>query len=355
MSRSAVPSPAHLPRLGLLLAGALVLFALAVPGAAAAPDAAGDTFPSLGGYLEESLAGQVTGARTSGAVLSHLRLKLAWPDQEGASARGEFDLYGLGGAASGSQAAVDRLYLRLNLGETQATLGRQRISWGNGTAFSPADVFNPPNPLDPEGPRRGADGLLVRRALGPLGYVAAAAAYDAAGALSGSAKFGAHAGHTDFDLGLGYDGAAGRHFAFTEAQGDLGVGWHAALAWLKGDAGAEKLAGAAGLDYSYAGKLVGMVEYAAGPLPGDVGADGTPRELPRWVVGLTYLPSEVMSLGAHVLVDTAPRSPSTAVLSLTQTLTSALDLTVRLAVPFGEYREESARQGAGDLRLRYSF
>jgi hypothetical protein len=352
--RTQAPSPARASFLVFSLAASLFL-----AGAGSAMGAGSDgtaSFPSLGGYLEETLAGQGSGSQTAWSLLSHLRLKLGWPEQEGASVRGEFDVYGLGTQpATLAGAAVDRLYLRLNLGDTQATIGRQRISWGNGTAFSPADVFNPPNPLDPAGPRRGADGVLVRRALGPLGYVAAAAA-SPGGGLSGSVKVGAHAGHTDFDLGVGYDGTARRRFAFTEAQGDLGVGWHAALAWLKGDDTREKLAGAAGLDYSYAGKLVGLVEYAAGPLPGDVGLDGSPRENPRWAVSATYLPSEVMSLGAHVLLDTSPGSRATAVLTLTQTLTAVLDLSLRLAAPLGEASAPAAAwQGGGELKLRYSF
>ncbi|MDI6871058.1 MAG: hypothetical protein QME79_06825 [Bacillota bacterium] len=369
---------------------ALLALSLAVPAAAGGLDLG---LPAVSGYLEESLAGQATAEQNIYYLLSHLRLRVDFPEQEGLSARGEFDLYGLGTQpfslsvsggnrvnipATSTAAAVDRLYFRLAGGDTQATIGRQRIPWGNGTAFAPADFFNPPNPVDPKGPRQGADGVMVRRALGPLGYVAAAAAYvnpgaaslpgmasalltaggsgSSAGGLSGSVKAATHLGQTDLGLGWGYDAANARHVAFAEAQGDLGVGWHAALARLWSDADGEKWSGAAGVDYSFGGKYVGMLEYAAGPLPGDVGLDGQPRENPRWAVGANYLASEVASLGAHVLLDTAPGAPSTAVVTFTQTLTSALDLSLRLAYPFGEASGAAALWGgAGEVKVRYSF
>jgi hypothetical protein len=348
----------------------------------------------VGGYLEETLASQSTSARSFVYLLSHLRLKVDLPAYNGLSARGEFDLYGLGTQpfllpvpggdpvsvpATMTSAALDRLYLRLAGADTQATIGRQRIPWGNGTAFAPADFFNPPNPMDPGGPRQGADGVMVRRALGPLGYVAAAAAFvkpsapglagmatgllgaapgdPRGGGLSGSVKAATHAGRTDFGLGWGYDALAARHLVFAEAQGDLGVGWHASLARCFGEAG-EKWSGAAGVDLSFAGKYVAMVEYAAGPLPGDAGLDGTPRENPRWAVGATYLPSEVARLGAHLLFASTPRAPSTAVVTYTQTLADALDLSLRLAAPFGgETTDPLAAiwQGGGEVKLRYSF
>lgn len=373
---------------GLCLA---VLGCLVVAWTGAAAEAASGEPLEVSGYLEESFAGQGTAAQTVYYLLSHLRLRVSFPGQDGVSARGEFDLYGLGAKpfsldeetsvpATAAAAAIDRLYLRLVSGETQATLGRQRISWGNGSAFAPADFFNPPNPLDPRGARRGADGLLVRRSLGQLGYAAAAAAYvdptasplagltaelpssgegagsGVSGGLSGSLKAGTHVGRTDLDLGWGYDAVNRRHLAFVEARGDLGVGWHASLARLYHDDGAEEWAGAAGVDYSFAGKLLTTVEYAAGPAPGDVGFDGLPRTRPRWAVGATYLPSEVTSFGTHVVVDTAPGAPSAAVFTLSQNLTSALDLSARLAWPFGEAAGPAAAwRGAGELRLRYSF
>ncbi|HHW14746.1 MAG TPA: hypothetical protein GXX28_07410, partial [Firmicutes bacterium] len=195
----------HRKTLGFAAASlALATLLAGVPAAAQEP---GSTL-TLGGYLEETLSAQRSTAADEYKLLSHLRLKVDWPLQDWASARGEFDLNAQGtsppaqGAPVRTSAGIDRLYLRLASGDTQLTVGRQRISWGNGTAFAPADFFNPPNPLDPEGPRRGADGVLVRRALGTLGYVAAAAAYVDPGdsqpllqpGLSRSVRLGAHAG-----------------------------------------------------------------------------------------------------------------------------------------------------------------
>lgn len=344
-------------RLTVLCSVLTLTLALGAPGRSAMAAEPG-SLPEVGGYLEESLGALTASGRTTGYLLSHLRLRVGWQDEQGASVRGEFDLTGEATPdAVTTSANVDRLYLRLVNGDTQTTIGRQRISWGNGSAFAPADFFNPPNPLDPAGPRRGADGILVRRAFGEFGYAAAAAAFvsssGSAGGLSGSVKAGTHLGKTDLDLGWGYDAVSGDHLAFLEARGDLVVGWHASLARRFGEAG-EKWSGAGGVDYSFAGgQVIGSVEYAAGPLAGDVGFNGLPREDPRWVVGATYAPTEVESYGAHILLDTASGAPSTAVLSLARSLTSSLDLSVRLAVPFGANADSATR--GGEAKVRYSF
>lgn len=345
-----------------LVTVALALVALAGAGpAAAASSLNGEPAPAVNGYLEETLTAQSYSWGHQSGLLSHLRLKVDWPLQDWASARGEFDLNAQGTSPSAQNAAVrtsagvDRLYLRLASGDTQLTVGRQRISWGNGTAFAPADFFNPPNPLDPEGPRRGADGILVRRALGALGYVAAAAAYVDPGdslpqEVTHSVRLGTHAGHTDLDVGWGRDGAAGRTVAFLEARGDLGVGWHASLARLDQD-GAEKWSGAAGVDYSYLdGQLIGTLEYAAGPTPGDS------RELPRWAVGAAYRPTELTSYQLSLFLDTDPQARPYATAGFTQTLSDSLDLSLRLAAPLGEAKtQEDVLRGTGELKLRYSF
>ncbi|HHW15070.1 MAG TPA: hypothetical protein GXX28_09080, partial [Firmicutes bacterium] len=220
---------------------------------------------------------------------------------------------------------------------------------------APADFFNPPNPLDPEGPRRGADGILVRQALGALGYVAAAAAFVDPGdsppqEVTYSVRLGTHAGHTDLDVGWGRDGAAGRTVAFLEARGDLGVGWHASLARLDQD-GAEKWSGAAGVDYSYLdGQLIGTLEYAAGPTPGDS------RELPRWAVGAAYRPTELTSYQLSLFLDTDPQARPLATAGFTQTLSASLDLSLRLVAPLGEAKTpKDALRGSGEVKLRYSF
>lgn len=345
-----------MPRRGLagLLATTMLLLA-------ASPALAGEELPgpTLGGYLEEVFLGRLMDSRFTGLLQSHLRLKVGWPEVGGLSARGEFDLKATGTSPTATdETNIDRLYLRLVSGPTQATLGRQRIAWGNGTAFAPVDYYNPPNALDPEGPRRGADGLLIRRSLGALGYVAAAAAYvddetSGASGLSSGLKAGTHVGTTDLSVGFGYDALAGRHITFAEAQGDLGVGWHATAARLTSPGGgAEKWAGAAGIDYSFGGKVVTRLEYAAGPAAGAV------SEAPRWSGAVTYSPDELTSFSAAALAETTAGAPSTAILSATRTLGDAFDASLRLAWPFGvegAAEQSPLAQGAVELKLRYSF
>jgi hypothetical protein len=80
---------------------------------------------------------------------------------------------------------------------------------------------------------------------------------------------------------------------------------------------------------------------------------GDTREDPRWVVGATSAPTEITSYGAHALVDTTPDTPSTAVLTFAHSLTSTLDVSVRLAAPFGV--NSAAAASGGEAKIRYSF
>ncbi|MGE5553334.1 MAG: hypothetical protein ACM3XZ_05360 [Betaproteobacteria bacterium] len=331
----------------------------------ALPEAAGSQAgPSLSGYLAPALTLQSTTAGEQYTLQNHLRLKVDWQAGEEVSARGEFDIrtedrHGAGETQVTADAGVDRLYLRLVSGATQLTLGRQRISWGDGTAFAPADFFNPPDPSDPSAPRPGADGVLVRHAIGTLGYVAAAAAVvnpavssaERQPGVTGSFRFGTHVGHTDLDAGWGYDGVARRAVTFLEARGDLGVGWHASLAHSRHKDASSGWSGAAGVDYSLlGGQLIGSVEYAAGPAPGDA------RERPRWAVSATYLPTEITSYQLNLLLDTDPASRPQAVASLTQVLADQLDLSLRVAAPLGVPKTSNDTfRGAAEVRLRYSF
>lgn len=344
-----------------LLAATLLLVPENPAGPAAAAGPGEEPALRLHGYLEETLYARSFSSLSQYGLRSHLRLKVDLPIQEGVSARGEFDLEAEGAdstAENTASAGIDRLYLRLADGDTQVTIGRQRISWGNGAAFAPADFFNPPNPLDPAGPRPGADGVLVRQALGELSYAAVAAAFVDPGdslvtvprEMSGSLRLGTHAGSTDLDVGLGYDGVAGRTVTFLEARGDLGVGWHGSLAYLDKD-GSGRWAGAAGVDYSFlGGEVIGTLEYAAGPAPGDS------QELPRWAVGATYAPSELTSYQVNLLLDTDPKAKPYASAGLTQILSDSLDLSARLTAAWGAARTpEDTLRGVGEVKLRYSF
>ena len=69
-----------------------------------------------------------------------------------------------------TKADVDRLYLRLYLAAVDLTFGRQTVNWGVGYAWSPTDVFNPPDPTDPQGLRRSIDAAVAQVPVGPLDY-----------------------------------------------------------------------------------------------------------------------------------------------------------------------------------------
>jgi len=103
------------------------------------------------------------------------------------------------------------------------TLGRQFVNWGVGYAWSPTDVFNPPDPTDPQGMRQGIDAVVLQVPVGPLDNWTLAAA----GGRVGLRRRG-NTGGTDWALTAVAD--AGDTVIGAEAKGDFGLGWHAALA-----------------------------------------------------------------------------------------------------------------------------
>ncbi|MDI3281151.1 MAG: hypothetical protein QJR13_07260 [Bacillota bacterium] len=240
---------------------------------------------SLGGNATSLLVGTGQSGSWSWRIQEDLRLKVAGRGPGVGSWQGEFVLSsgttagssipggGEGGTGSGDSFRVDRLFLEWDDGPTRVTLGRQRIAWGVGYAFSPLDQFNPPNPLDPSAPRLGADALVLRRSTGDLSYLsavgvlpqtggtspAAAGANPAAGAI-----WGFHAARTDLALSYLADPARALHQWGLAAKGDLGVGWHLEGVYQKPWAGAEdgRWLGVLGLDYSFLdGQLVCLWEY----------------------------------------------------------------------------------------------
>lgn len=44
--------------------------------------------------------------------------------------------------------SLDRAFITYTAGETDTTVGRQRIAWGTGRVWNPTDLFNPFNPLE---------------------------------------------------------------------------------------------------------------------------------------------------------------------------------------------------------------
>ncbi len=64
---------------------------------------------------------------------------------------------------------VDRLWLDWNKGNTEITLGRQRIAWGTSWVWNPTDIFNAYNVLDFDYVERpGVDALRVQYYTGPV-------------------------------------------------------------------------------------------------------------------------------------------------------------------------------------------
>ena len=43
---------------------------------------------------------------------------------------------------------IDRLYYKFQFGNTEWSIGRQRVAWGTGRIWNPTDLFNPINPVD---------------------------------------------------------------------------------------------------------------------------------------------------------------------------------------------------------------
>lgn len=121
------------------------------------------------------------------------------------------------------KADVDRLYLRLYLASADLTLGRQFVNWGVGYAWSPTDVFNPPDPTDPQGLRRGIDAVVAQVPVGPLGYWTVAVADQRFGVRRRGNMSG-----TDWSVVAISD--AGDTVIGADFKGDLGVGWHMAVA-----------------------------------------------------------------------------------------------------------------------------
>ena len=62
---------------------------------------------------------------------------------------------------------VDRGWVDLYLGDSQVTVGRQRIAWGSTMVWNPTDIFNPSSPLDFDNEEKpGSDGIRFQHYLG---------------------------------------------------------------------------------------------------------------------------------------------------------------------------------------------
>lgn len=175
---------------------------------------------------------------------------------------------------------VDRLYLRLYLPSADITLGRQFVNWGVGYAWSPTDVFNPPDPTDPQGLRKGIDAAVAQIPVGPLDYWTIALAEKRYGVRRRGNISG-----TDWSVAAISD--AGDTVIGADLKGDLGVGWHVAFAHRISDAPSAKSTSTLllGTDYSWlSGDLfwVGEVLIQPNPISGETESHTFQQLTYRW-------------------------------------------------------------------------
>ncbi|MGE5587388.1 MAG: hypothetical protein ACM3ZO_04135 [Clostridia bacterium] len=275
--RAAKRHPVHCPSamICLCLAAVLVLS----PGKAAAQSTAdATTLPTLqvGGEWQTGVyAAQMEGSWST-SVESMLRLRLRLGD-------GDWRLYADAGATLGRApggggdwtltAELERAYLKVFLPWADLNLGRQEISWGVGYAWSPTDIFNPPNARDLGGLRQGVVAAVVRIPTGPLAYLSLVVARDRPISAGGNpdkwrygARYHGNVGGTDWSLAALRDTDTTMVGADAKGDlmiGDLALGWHAEVAHhAPQDGSGPRLEGVLGADHSWSGgKIVWAGEY----------------------------------------------------------------------------------------------
>ncbi|BAS26473.1 hypothetical protein [Limnochorda pilosa] len=243
----------------------LLLLLMAFLAAAASPSRAQDGV-RWGGEWQAAGEASFTGDGTDVRASSVLRLQA----QAGTDAwRAFFDGHAVASGPVGGEdewetrGEVDRLFLRLYLPSADVTLGRQVVNWGVGYAWAPTDFFNPPDPTDPEGIRRGVVAAAVQIPVGPLDVWSLAVAEETYGIRRRGNLRG-----TDWSVVA--VSRAGAAVMGADAKGDWGIGWHAAAAYgipgtdgtPSGDPPLEGLKGLIGADYSFLdGDLGWLGEY----------------------------------------------------------------------------------------------
>ncbi|MDK2930044.1 MAG: hypothetical protein PWR07_175 [Bacillota bacterium] len=169
---------------------------------------------------------------------------------------------------------LERAYLKIFLPWADLSLGKQQITWGVGYAWSPTDVFNPPNALGPDGLRPAVEAAVIRVPAGPLAYLSLVAARNersstqqgGGAAWQYGARYHANYGGTDWSLAAARD--TGTTMVGVDAKGDLVVGhlalgWHAEVAHhAPHDGSSPWVEGVLGADRSWGGgKVVWAGEY----------------------------------------------------------------------------------------------
>ncbi len=154
-----------------------------------------------------------------------------------------------------------RAFATVYVGQTQFTVGRQRIAWGTGFAWNPTDILNPFNPGAIElGEKAGVDAAYVNV---PLGAFSRIEGVVAPGRRQGQSSVAARAGTNwrEYDVSVmgGYfrdDWVAGGDFA--GYLGNAGFRGEAAYTW--SDDGRNYLRAILNADYNFAGGYYVLVE-----------------------------------------------------------------------------------------------
>lgn len=159
--------------------------------------------------------------------------------------------------ASGSSIEIRQQLFRafgtLYVGQTQWTLGRQRIAWGTGFAWNPTDIINPFNPGAIElGERAGADAVYGALQLDTVSRLEVVAALgDHFRHSTYATRFGTHYG--EYDLSVMCATTAGDWIIGGDFAGYLGTaGLRGEVAFTQRDEGRGFVRAVLNADYSIA-------------------------------------------------------------------------------------------------------
>jgi hypothetical protein len=266
---------------------------------------------NLSGEWTYELVAITQGGRVSnlGEAGLNLRFKVgSYPWQVHGSAM----LKGTGNLDSWKTSAeVDRLYLKFYFPRADVRVGKQHMKWGMGYAWSPTDLFNPPQPQDPGRERPGVDSIVVMVPVGPLDYWSFGLTYS--DDLRYSIRRHGNLSGRDWSLLVISDihgvtlGAC--------AKGDLIVGWHGDMAFsLPKGAGSPGWEMVIGGDYSWLdGRLLWLGEYFYNS---EGATDEADYDYQSWLMGeerylarhylfnqLNYSLSDFSSLSASAVVN----------------------------------------------------
>jgi len=161
-----------------------------------------------------------------------------------------------------SDLSVYRGAVSFRSAEATLTLGRQRIAWGTARFWSPADLFNPIDPLQVEGDvRQGVDAVQVDWASGGSPRMSMVYAPNASGRSVAAGRVGGTAGVWDLAAFAGWfrhDWVAGGEVA--GQWGGAGLRGELTYHWRGDDVSRDALRVAAGWDYAFP-KLYLVAEY----------------------------------------------------------------------------------------------